>query len=264
MPSRPDVPCNRCGELMWRGTGSRPEGKARCLPCRRIEPQRGPLSMRGALIMCPWCWEMFVGRRRSQSFCNNACASAFSGERRRVRAANDQHQERCEREKNAPGLGRSARRKLLFKWRRQRKTCAYCDEIATTLDHVLSLIRGGNNYEGNLAPCCRLCNSSKAGLMVIEWRTGKRLPRMGSAIAWQSKVRPAKVIKVKPDPVLTPCGICATPTTNPRCCSDRCASERNGRVTRDTYRTRVGLPVDADRPTKKWVDLLNSSKPPHP
>ena len=97
---------------------------------------------------------------------------------------------------SSPSHRLARRHTLLAKWKRQRKSCAYCDELATTIDHVLPLIRGGNNYEGNLAPCCRLCNSSKAGLMVIEWRTGKRLPRMGSALAWKKKVRPAKV---KPD-----------------------------------------------------------------
>lgn len=38
MPRRPDLPCADCGQLMWRGNSSRPEGQARCRPCRRQRP----------------------------------------------------------------------------------------------------------------------------------------------------------------------------------------------------------------------------------
>lgn len=34
MPRRPDMPCAGCGALMWRGTGTLPEGQARCRSCR--------------------------------------------------------------------------------------------------------------------------------------------------------------------------------------------------------------------------------------
>lgn len=48
----------------------------------------------------------------------------------------------------------------------------YCGSAVETIDHVIPLVRGGTNYEGNLAPCCRVCNSSKGGLLVSEWKTG--------------------------------------------------------------------------------------------
>lgn len=38
MPSRPDLPCADCGELMWSSTTSLPVGKARCRPCRKARP----------------------------------------------------------------------------------------------------------------------------------------------------------------------------------------------------------------------------------
>jgi 5-methylcytosine-specific restriction endonuclease McrA len=42
-----------------------------------------------------------------------------------------------------------------------------------TIDHIVPLARGGTNYEGNLTPACRPCNSSKGTLLLVEWR--KRL-----------------------------------------------------------------------------------------
>jgi 5-methylcytosine-specific restriction endonuclease McrA len=35
MSRHPDMPCARCGTLMWRGRGSLPTGNAVCRPCRR-------------------------------------------------------------------------------------------------------------------------------------------------------------------------------------------------------------------------------------
>lgn len=34
MPNKPDLPCAKCGKLLWRSTTSRPEGEAMCRPCR--------------------------------------------------------------------------------------------------------------------------------------------------------------------------------------------------------------------------------------
>lgn len=42
MPRRPDLPCADCGNLMWRGSGSLPEGEARCRQCRSADrPEHG-------------------------------------------------------------------------------------------------------------------------------------------------------------------------------------------------------------------------------
>lgn len=40
-------------------------------------------------------------------------------------------------------------------------TCYYCGDYATTVDHVIPVIRGGTNDEFNLVACCSRCNSSK-------------------------------------------------------------------------------------------------------
>jgi 5-methylcytosine-specific restriction endonuclease McrA len=47
--------------------------------------------------------------------------------------------------------------------------CAYCGEEATTVDHILPIIRGGTRDRDNLAAACWPCNQEKGGLTVAEW-----------------------------------------------------------------------------------------------
>ncbi|MGZ4517276.1 MAG: HNH endonuclease [Mycobacteriaceae bacterium] len=145
---------------------------------------------------------------------------------------------------SAPGLNSHSRSKLLAKWKRQGKTCAYCSRLADTIDHVVPLVRGGTNYEGNLVPCCRKCNGGKAALLIVEWRTGKRLPPMTSALAWerkqQRKVRPLVAVQVE----IKVCPVCATLHERPVYCSDACCTEYFALKVRNDYRRKVGLPED--------------------
>ncbi|MEO1092226.1 MAG: HNH endonuclease [Pseudomonadota bacterium] len=47
--------------------------------------------------------------------------------------------------------------------------CAYCDEPATSWDHVAPVSSGGLTEPGNIVPACRTCNSSKRAQDVWEW-----------------------------------------------------------------------------------------------
>lgn len=79
------------------------------------------------------------------------------------------------RDRAAVGMSAHARGALLASWKRQGVRCAYCNvATADTIDHVIPLIRGGTNREGNLLPACRPCNSSKGARTVAEWRHGRR------------------------------------------------------------------------------------------
>lgn len=66
----------------------------------------------------------------------------------------------------------------------QGRTCLYCAAApATTVDHVVPIIRGGSNHLANLVPACKSCNSSKGAKPFDEWwPTMERARRLGSAL----------------------------------------------------------------------------------
>ena len=47
--------------------------------------------------------------------------------------------------------------------------CAYCDNDATTWDHVIPVSKGGQTVKGNMLPACCRCNSSKRDRNIDEW-----------------------------------------------------------------------------------------------
>ena len=231
--------CADCGKPMMAGSGSKPQGEARCHPCRRLSP-----TVRKAI--CDQCGATFA-RKKPGRFCSSDCYGLSI----RTRPDNEPQILRRHREGAAPGLSTKRRSKLLAKWMRQQKSCAYCDRPADTVDHVVPLVRGGTNYEGNLVPACRRCNSSKSGRMVIEWRTGRVLPKALANPNWQPK--PPKIKAPKPQKPQRECVVCGTQTKRLRYCSDACCTEGARRMMRDLYRARHGLPVDFDKPTSKWA-----------
>jgi hypothetical protein len=47
--------------------------------------------------------------------------------------------------------------------------CGYCNDPATSLDHIVPRYRSGHTKRNNLLPCCRRCNESKASNKVEDW-----------------------------------------------------------------------------------------------
>ena len=47
--------------------------------------------------------------------------------------------------------------------------CAYCNNLATSWDHVIPVVRGGNTTADNTVPCCLACNSSKRDRELWAW-----------------------------------------------------------------------------------------------
>lgn len=47
--------------------------------------------------------------------------------------------------------------------------CAYCEEDATSLDHIIPRHKSGETTRKNLVPACRRCNASKASSRLHEW-----------------------------------------------------------------------------------------------
>lgn len=68
MPRSRDLPCSKCGTLMWRGSTSLPVGRATCLPCRRSVPHKGT----EIATSCPSCGQP----ARPGRSCSQKCAQA--------------------------------------------------------------------------------------------------------------------------------------------------------------------------------------------
>jgi len=128
-----------------------------------------PRGQKSHARVCERCDLPFMGWKATR-FCGRSCAALARAGSARTAYANSTNREYRARASAAPGLIGAQRTKLRAKWVRQSRQCAYCPSRADTIDHVLPLVRGGTNWEGNLVPCCRSCNSSKAGKTVIEWR----------------------------------------------------------------------------------------------
>jgi len=51
--------------------------------------------------------------------------------------------------------------------------CGYCDEPATSLDHIVPRFKSGSSNRNNLVPACRRCNANKASSSMEEWYRGQ-------------------------------------------------------------------------------------------
>lgn len=58
---------------------------------------------------------------------------------------------------------------LLEIWAHYDGRCAYCFDLADTVDHVTPRARGGKHEVGNVVPACRSCNSTKKDRTPLEW-----------------------------------------------------------------------------------------------
>jgi len=47
--------------------------------------------------------------------------------------------------------------------------CGYCEEPATSLDHIVPRFKSGSSNRNNLIPACRRCNANKASSCMEEW-----------------------------------------------------------------------------------------------
>lgn len=59
-----------------------------------------------------------------------------------------------------------SRTAILARWGH---ACAYCGQLATHLDHVVPLSKGGADAESNIVPACQHCNLSKGAKTLEEW-----------------------------------------------------------------------------------------------
>ncbi len=85
--------------------------------------------------------------------------------------ANDRHQRRRARLRNAPVIEAVASESLI---QQHGSACYLCDKPLEvrdiTMDHVIPLSRGGAHAAFNLRPCCKPCNSRKGARLWTELR----------------------------------------------------------------------------------------------
>lgn len=87
-----------------------------------------------------------------------------------------------------PKLAKKRFREDIYKaWNHK---CAYCEDQATSLDHITPRFRSGSSNRNNLVPCCRSCNASKASYSVKEWFSKQEFftqARMDRIDSWMSQ-----------------------------------------------------------------------------
>lgn len=177
--------CSLCGKLVERASTS--AEVQMCLPCRRTtskdrrrDRQRAWQSENAhkRRTPCVGCGEPSRGSRCDP--CYRSLQSEHwvkyrgGAESRRVGI----NRRRVSRDTSAPGPWSESRRRtvLLPRWKAQGRMCAYCGASPVeTVDHVMPLALGGTNYEGNLTPACRRCNSRKNNKLLAVWRYGTRV-----------------------------------------------------------------------------------------
>ena len=153
--------CTRCGGP----TQSKKEG-AVCHPCRKKRREHRPGTK--TTWTCRTCGKECYHQKPSGhafKFCSIKCAAI--GNRKDPELLVDPYNRRASKR---PGLSSASRNKLLHRWQRQQRSCFYCAGPCESVDHVIPIARGGTNFEGNLVPCCRTCNSSKGKKLLVEWR----------------------------------------------------------------------------------------------
>ena len=68
---------------------------------------------------------------------------------------------------------RELRESQWWKRRLARGRCHYCGRSVSprelTMDHIVPVSRGGKTTKGNVAACCKSCNTAKKQLLPIEW-----------------------------------------------------------------------------------------------
>lgn len=141
--------------------------------CRPSENEAEKWRRRMTRHVCDFCGIAYLAvPKERRRFCTLACfgASLRKSERLKTESCRRRTAAYRRRRRRAPGLRDAAIAALLGQWRRQVRRCAYCPALCETVDHVVPVARHGTNWEGNLAPCCRACNSAKRDRLVIEWR----------------------------------------------------------------------------------------------
>ena len=188
------IACNRCGEQFEQVSFGRP--RKRCFTCSPSQYTGGYPKTRKPRAKaarqprtCILCRGEFVPRNYKQRFCSDLCKQITTHAERRIErgphktpnARRCWEKQRARLQQSRPGLDTKQRIALLQQWRSTNTQCAYCTDLATAVDHIIPVTRGGTNERTNLAPTCTSCNSRKGTLLPDEW-TRKQADDRASAL----------------------------------------------------------------------------------
>lgn len=109
------------------------------------------------------------------------------------------------------------------------EVCIYCDDLATTADHLVPKSRGGRDALANLRPCCFRCNQEKDDRTPAEW-LGPYCPAeladlvAGPKVPSKREARAAAKRAARASGIVVFCDSCGyrNPKPKPRC--DNCAA----------------------------------------
>lgn len=156
--------CDQCGET-FRGKGRY------CQPC--LEHDRE----------CETCGKQFKGKSRNCNACIRKAGDADEWANRNRQS----HNKRRARKYKAQIAGPVPAE--VYAAIRASGPCVYCGKSASTVDHVVPLVRGGAEHEDNLVPACGgRCNQSKGTKFLTEWR---HRDRVAHAVEVSTKVAAA-------------------------------------------------------------------------
>lgn len=175
MPHKPDVPCSRCGAMLWRGSSSL--AAPVCRPCRKLA--KGPKRLTTPLNFCAHCGAE-LNRKQTynrQTFCSLTCAARSRPKRAKLGRSPYANQEKCSlRRARLKGV-KLSRVKPLVVFERDSWTCHICGlpvdralngqhPMGPTLDHMVPLKLGGAHSYENISLAHRSCNTRKGARLV--------------------------------------------------------------------------------------------------
>jgi ribosomal protein L34E len=154
--------------------------ESRCFKCRSVQQRPGPNFRerqdlkKQKLAWCRDCHNWVDISSVSRGRCKNHWAEYH---RKRYQTDLKYQLERKQhahsRKRNIDPIPAVIQQELL---REFNEKCAYCQDAATTWDHIIPISKGGKSISGNVVPCCFSCNSSKKDQDLHDWieKTNKR------------------------------------------------------------------------------------------
>lgn len=171
LAARPTIECADCGGPIIIGRSVKPEGQARCFPCRRVH---GSAGMYKNGCRCEACMAYSSKRHRdyAEEFRAVHGVGPKTAHRKRVKESKGFWPQRGSKDWIEPLV-------RLSLYERDSWSCHLCgeavnrdahfnDDDAPSLDHLLPRSQGGTHEHSNLKTAHRLCNSTRRDALLTS------------------------------------------------------------------------------------------------